>query len=175
MQAKTLFLLKFLLLITVLLPIWLAGAVPHYIQILSVESALALRALGYTVLKAATDETHIILQLDMDYSVKFEAITATLNLIVFVTLVLSTSGVPWKRRIGYFLGGILALNLYQLLYVVAHFIVNFRYGADSPVLGTLTSISEVCTLLLPMLLWSLMEAPVLFKRRRPAESSRVVT
>ena len=167
MQAKTLFLLKFLLLITVLLPLWLAGAAPHYLGILSRESGLVLRMLGYTVLRSWADATHVQFQLDTDYSVKFDAITVTLSLVVFVTLVLSTSGVPWKRRLGYFLGGVAFLNLYQVIHVVAHFYVNYRYGADSRVLGSLASITEVCTLLLPMLLWSLMQAPVLFKQRNP--------
>jgi len=167
MQAKTLFLLKFLLLITVLLPLWLAGAAPHYLEVLSKESELVLRMLGYTVLRAWADDTHVQFQLDSEYSVKFDAIAATLSLVVFVTLVLSTSGVPWKRRLGYFLGGIAFLNLYQVTHVVAHFYVNYKYGPDSGVLDTLGSITEVCTLLLPMLLWSLMQAPVLFKRRNP--------
>src|SRR5262245_20869267 len=97
MQAKTLFLLKFLLLITVLLPLWLAGAVRHYLMFLAAESAIALRMIGYTILRAWSDETHVFFQPDLTSEVKFEVITATLNLVVFITLVLSTSGAPWRR------------------------------------------------------------------------------
>jgi hypothetical protein len=104
--------------------------------------------------------------MDAENSVNFEAIFATLNLIVFLSLVLATPQVPWRRRLGFLVLGLLALNLFQVLYVVVHFTVNFKYGPGSPILSGLQSVSEVAYLLLPMLLWAIMEAPRLFGKRR---------
>jgi hypothetical protein len=170
MQAKTRFLLKFLLLISVLLPLWLIGAAPQYLVVLAQESALVLRVLGYAILDVGTTPTHLSLQVSGDQWVEFEAILATLNTMVYVALVLSSVGVPWRRRLGFLLAGLLILNLFQVLYVVVHFYVNYHYEPNSSVTQAVNSASEVLYLLLPMLLWAVFEAPRLFasRRRRPA-------
>jgi hypothetical protein len=170
MRTKILFLLKFLLLSAGLLALWMSFAVQPYLEVLGRESAIALRLLGYLIFGSKADETKIYLAPDPDSSLSIEAVFLTLNVVVFVALVFSSVHVRWRRRFVYLAVGLLVLNLFQVLYVVAHYIVNFRYGPDSRAFQTLKSVSEILNLMLPVLLWALMEAPRLFRAlRRPAE------
>jgi hypothetical protein len=166
MRAKTLFLLKFLVLITVLLPLWLIGALPLYLPVLAEETAAVLRVAGYTILSTAGGRTQIELEYATGAWVKFEAALVTLNVVVYVALVLASVDVRWRRRLGFLLGGLLVLNLFQVLYVVVVFYVNFNYPPNSAAAQTIARVSEMFYLLLPMVLWAAFEAPRLFAGRR---------
>jgi hypothetical protein len=172
MRTRLLFLLKFLVLVAVLLPAWVRWAAEPYLGLLATETAATLRVGGYTIYASAADARKIYLQVDPTFSLDFETVMATLNLVVFVALLFSSSGLGWRRRLAYLALGVVVLNLFQVGYVVVHFVVNYRYGPNTPQFRTTQSVSEMLLLISPFLLWALFEAPRLFRSlRRPTPSA----
>ncbi len=167
MQGKLLFLLKFLFLVSVAMLGWLLVA-PGYLRILGQESAAILNALGYTVLSTGVTQLQIVFQLDTTHNVSFAAISSTLNLVVFVALVVATPGTPWRRRLASLVLGTLLLHLAHVGYLLGVFTVNYTYEPTSAVSRAFASITDMLHLLLPFLLWAVMEAPRLFRKRPTA-------
>jgi hypothetical protein len=172
MRTKIRFLLKFLVLVALLLPLWLNWGVEPYLGVLAHQTAWLLRLTGYTIYGSAADATRILLQVEPESSLAFEALGATLNLVVFPALLFASSGLGWRRRLGFLVAGLATLHGFNVMYFTAHFVVNYRYGQNSSAFQALKSISESFYLVLPFVLWLLMEAPRIFRhRRRPTPAA----